>query len=319
MCRLIKNTRGYRMGKPGERKRKRTHSLFIDDLKVHQENHKRLEAVHEMIVQASHDTGACYGVSKCAEIVFERGKMINGEGLPVLQERTKTIDPDDKETYKSLGVEQSDGIKKKDVTERVKIELIRRLELLNKTELNDENLMTVINSKVIPVAAHIMNICRFTKAELSELVQIIIRELRDKSMLGRQSSDERLYLKRENGGRGLKSMRDVYRETKLRIACYMEKSESPWKQEKIWDREKEKEYISIWREAQEAMLGLGKRIEFDGGNVTLEGERLEDTWKETWGKSEEKHQRDRVEQILTGRKNCKANYTESNTMNAMCG
>ena len=38
------------------------------------------------------------------------------------------------------------------------------------------------------------------------------------------------------------------------------------------------------------MLGLGKRIEFDGGNVIPKGERLEGTWKETgtwkktWGK-----------------------------------
>ena len=31
-------------------------------------------------------------------------------------------------------------------------------------------------------------------------------------------------------------------------------------------------------------LGLGKRTEFDGGNVIPEGERLEGTWKETWGK-----------------------------------
>ena len=125
-----------------------------------------------------------------------------------------------------------------------------------------------------------MNICRFTKAELSELDQIIKREQRDKSILGRQSSDEKLYLKRENGGRGLKSMRDVYRETKLRIACYMSKSESPWIQV-AWDKEKEKEYISIWRDAQEAMLGLGKIIEFDGENVILEGETLKSTWKET--------------------------------------
>ena len=60
----------------------------------------------------------------------------------------------------------------------------------------------------------------------------------------------------------------------------MEKSESPWIQVS-WDREKEKEYILIWREPQEAMLGLGKRIEFDGRNVILEGESLENTWKET--------------------------------------
>ena len=140
----------------------------------------------------------------------------------------KTIDPDDNETYRFLGVKQTDGIKKKDVMERVKIELIRRLELLTKTELNDENLMTAISSKVIPVAPYAVNICRFTKAELSKLDQNIKRELTDKSMLGRQSSEERLYLTQENGGRGLKSMRNVYRETKLRISCHMERSESLW-------------------------------------------------------------------------------------------
>ena len=84
--------------------------MFIDDLKDNQENHKRLEVVNEMIVQASHDTGACYGASKCAKIVFERGKMIKGEGL---SDRMKTIDLDDNEMYKFLGVEQSDGTKRR--------------------------------------------------------------------------------------------------------------------------------------------------------------------------------------------------------------
>ena len=41
--------------------------------------------------------------------------------------------------------------------ERVKIELIRRLELLTKTELNDENFMTAISSKVIPVTVYTMS------------------------------------------------------------------------------------------------------------------------------------------------------------------
>ena len=133
--------------------------------------------------------------------------------------------------------------------ERVKIELIRKLELLTKTELNDENLMTAINSKVVPVAAYTMNICHFTQAELSELDQIIKRELKEKSMLGRQSSEEMLCLKREKRERGLKSLRHAYREMKLRIACYMEKSKSPWIQV-AWEREKEKEYVPIRREAQ---------------------------------------------------------------------
>lgn len=39
--------------------------------------------------------------------------MVKGEGLQVLQKRTKTIDPDQKEYSKFLGVEQADGIKTK--------------------------------------------------------------------------------------------------------------------------------------------------------------------------------------------------------------
>jgi len=42
---------------------------------------------------------------------------------------------------------------------------------------------------------------------LKELDQVIKREMRTKKMLGRQASDERLYLKREDDGRRIKSMR----------------------------------------------------------------------------------------------------------------
>ena len=106
-----------------------------------------------MIVQASHDTGACYGVSKCAEVVLERGKMVRGEGLQVLEERMKTMDPDEMEVYKFLGIEQAEGIKSKIVFERVKNEVKKRVKSLVKTKLNDINLTRAINVIVIPVAA----------------------------------------------------------------------------------------------------------------------------------------------------------------------
>ena len=69
------------MGPSGQRLVKRTHSLFIDDLKTYQERQELLCAVNEMLVKASKDTGACYGVDKCAaEIVFQRGRMVLAEG-----------------------------------------------------------------------------------------------------------------------------------------------------------------------------------------------------------------------------------------------
>ena len=54
------------MGPPGEIGVNRTHSHFIDDLKVYQESHQQLVAVNEMLVQASNDIGACYGILNCA-------------------------------------------------------------------------------------------------------------------------------------------------------------------------------------------------------------------------------------------------------------
>ena len=47
-------------------------------------------------------------------------------------------------------------------------------------------------------------------------------------MLEKQSSNERLYLRREDNGRGIKSLKDIYKETRLRIACYMVCSENKW-------------------------------------------------------------------------------------------
>ena len=166
------------MDPPGCGDISRTHSLFVDDLKQYQENHETLKDVNEIIAQASHDTGACYGVTKCVEIVFERGKMVKGEGLPVLEKCMESVDPDKNEIYKFLGIEQADGIKTKRVYEWVKHEVTTRVRMLINTELNDINLVRAINAKVIPVAAYPMNVCKVSNGELKELDQVIKWEMR---------------------------------------------------------------------------------------------------------------------------------------------
>ena len=269
------------MGRPGKREVKRTHSLFIDDLKVYQESHKILKDVNETIVQASHDTGVCYGVAKYAEIIFKKGKMVKGEGLQVLQERVKPMDPNQKEIYKFLGVEQADGIKTNEVYNRVKEEINRRLQMLTKTTLNDKNLIKAINTKVIPVAAYSTNVCKFTKPELNELDLVAKRELRKCNTLGRQSSDERLYLKRDVGVRGLKSLRDVFVETRLRVAWYMVKSSNKWIKA-AWKRELLQETNSIKDEAITLMHAVRTVLYFEEDCILLDGERIEKDWKLTW-------------------------------------
>ena len=54
--------------------------------------------------------------------------------------------------------------------------------MLAQTESNDKNLIKAINTKVIPVVAYPMNVCKFTKAELNELDLVVKRELRKSNM-----------------------------------------------------------------------------------------------------------------------------------------
>ena len=60
-----------------------------------------------------------------------------------------------------------------------------------------------------------------TVLDNQELDQVIKRDFGTKNMLRRQASDEQLYMKRKDGGRGLKSLREVYEETRLRVWCYL--------------------------------------------------------------------------------------------------
>ena len=147
---LLEETDGYKMGQKDEERVKRTHSLFIDDPKTYQENQQKLEIANETIVKASMDTGACYGVKKCAEIVFKKGKMFKGEGLTVLEEKMEALDPNKNEIHMFLGCEQANKIDVKRVMERVKKEIRIRLDHLTSLNLNDQNLMKAINSRVIP-------------------------------------------------------------------------------------------------------------------------------------------------------------------------
>ena len=167
-------------------------------------------------------------IKMCRDGIRTRTDGEREEGLLVLDDRMVIMDPDENEIYKFIGVEQTHGIKTKIVFERVKSEVDKRVKILVNTELNDRNFISTINFRVIPVIAYSTNVCKFSKRELKELDQIVKRELRSKQMLAKQASDERLYLKREDGGRGLKSIKDVYKETRLRVACCILKSENRW-------------------------------------------------------------------------------------------
>ena len=108
-----------------------------------------------------------------------------------------------------------------------------------------------------------------------------------------------MYKKRKNGGRGLKSFKEVYDETKTRVACYMATSSNEWIRT-AWKNEIYKEQISIKRAAENAMRKVNVITIFDEGTVTISEERHTE-WKTEWKKLKnilEKGQKSNKEESL---------------------
>ena len=164
--------------------------------------------------------------------------------------------------------------------ERVKKEIRKRLDHLTSLNLNDQNLMKAINSRVIPVAGYVMNVCHLGKNELDELDKLVKNVLQREGFHGRQSSDERLYTKRTEGGRGLKSFKEVYDETRIRVACYMATSTNEWIAA-AWRNEIRKEQTSLKREAERIMRDVNTIVSFDEGSIAIGEEKCTD-WKDGW-------------------------------------
>ena len=192
----------------------------------------------------------------------------------------EALDPNKNEIYTFLVCEQANKIDVKRVMERVKKEIRKRLDHLTSLNLNDQNLMKAINSRVIPVAGYVMNVCHLGKNELDELDKLVKNVLRREGFHGRQSSDERLYTKRTEGGRGLKSFKEVYDETRTRVACHMATSTNEWISA-AWRNEIRKEQTSLKREAERIMRDVNTIVSFDEGSIAIGEEKCTD-WKDGW-------------------------------------
>ena len=78
-------------------------------------------------------------------------------------------------------------------------------------------------------------------------------------------------------------MRDVYKETQLRVACYMSKSKNRWIQV-AWRRETLKVENAAVTEALTTMEVESVRLKFNDNAIHMDGEQIKQKWKPTWEK-----------------------------------
>ena len=200
---------GYLAGPTGNRTMKLTHLLFVDDLKTFAPNKETAIEQLEVITEFSQNIGMKFGADKCACIYLERGKRKEiGESIEI--NGLQMTELKDHDTYKYLGLDEDIAYKGDLNKDRVKKEYFNRVKKIWKSELFSKNKVIAHNIFANTVFTLTFGILEWTK---EEILQIDIKTRKLLTLSGnfhRNSSVDRLYANRVDGGRGLNSVYDNY-------------------------------------------------------------------------------------------------------------
>ena len=82
-------------------------------------------------------------------------------------------------------------------------------------------------------------------------------------------------------------LEDIYKEMRLRVACYMACSEKKWISA-AWRRENTKEDNSIMNEAMKKLEDVGVEIQFEEDSIWIDGKLINGSLKPPWNRLKEK-------------------------------
>ena len=160
-----------------------------------------------------------FGVEKCAVLTMKNGNMANSDGIALLN-KTAMKGLKEGDSYKYLGVIQTDGMKHHEMKEKVKTEYYRRVRKILETKLNGGNIITGINTWAISLLSYSAAFLDWTGTELEQVDRRTRKSITMHWALNPKSDVARIYLYRKEGGRGLTSAEDTVKLAILGLERY---------------------------------------------------------------------------------------------------
>ena len=98
---------------------------------------------------------------------------------------------------------------------------------MRRTELYESNMIKALNTMCMSTVTYFIYIVHFSHPEFEHLDVKMIKPLKEMNWMDDKSSEERLYMTVESGGRGLLSFEYIYSIAKIRISNYLSHTEDP--------------------------------------------------------------------------------------------
>ena len=167
----IRRYDGYILSKPVNNKI--THSLFIDDLKCYAKSKDKLKNMLLDIKGKMGNAGLEWNMKKCKVMHMKRGKLVMLDGDIRLYDNTIIECLKDSESYKFLGVPESDTHKVSDIISHLKLKVQQRCNIIWSSPLSDYYKVMATNMFAISAVQYYMWSERIRITDLREMDTII--------------------------------------------------------------------------------------------------------------------------------------------------
>ena len=201
------------------------HLLYMDDLKLYARNEKMLTEMISTVNIFSQSICMEFGLEKCAKINITRGKVSHRENINPDPEAIRDLEPG--ETYKYLGIEENSTTSNIHMKDKLRKEYFRRLRLILQTELTSRNKVMAINSLAVPVVEYSFCLVEWTEQEILNMDRRTRKLLTMHHMMHPKADVHRLYVSRQQGGRGLRQIEAVHRNSITNLARYVANKGDP--------------------------------------------------------------------------------------------
>ena len=190
-----------------------------------------------------------FGEDKCGYIYIERGS-IRSQGESIIMNGVTVKELEEGESYRYLGVDENVEYNGKINKERILKEYYRRVKAIWLSELNSRNKTVAHNSFAIPILVPTVGILEWNIKEIEDIDKRTTKILCMSGNFHKNSDVDRLYIKRKDGGRGLKSFEDSFCTRIVGLAKHLER-----------DRYRNHLLQNVFDHEQQRIIRLGKEYE----------------------------------------------------------
>ena len=176
-------------------------------MKLYSRSKKGLDSLVQKVRVFSDDIGMEFGIEKCAMLVMEKGKIVKSVGIDLPDGKViKSLQ--EGESYKYLGILEADKFLEEKMKLNVSKEYIRRFRKVLKSKLNCGNLVRGVDAWTVSLLRCSAAFVSWRKSELEAIDRKTRKLFTIYGVLHPKSDVGRLYIARQEGGRGLISIED---------------------------------------------------------------------------------------------------------------